>query len=386
MSDIASIPVDGPASAGLAAELAQEAGALSGLSTPALVVDGATLEANIRRMAGFGADAGVSLRPHAKTHKCAQIARRQLAAGAVGIATATVAEAEALAAEGIGDLLVTTPFMGTAVFARAVALARRGVRLSLTVDHGGQLEALTGALSPSDPVIDVLVDCDVGQRRTGVTSVGAAVGLARTIAAERRLSFAGLQGFAGQAQHLADPDERSAEATDAGRILKAISDALAGEGLAPGVITGSGTGTFAQDAAGPYSELQVGSYVFMDADYAQIVDTTGAPPPFAPSLFVLSTVVSVNRPGEVTIDAGTKSLAFNGPPPSVIVGVPAGSAYRFAGDEHGILNVPDGAPPPELGARVLVGATHCDPTVNLFSQLHVLSESGLEAWPVLARH
>jgi len=88
----------------------------------------------------------------------------------------------------------------------------------------------------------------------------------------------------------------------------------------------------------------------------------------------------------VTIDAGTKSLAFNGPPPSVIVGVPAGSAYRFAGDEHGILNVPDGAPPPELGARVLVGATHCDPTVNLFSQLHVLSESGLEAWPVLARH
>jgi D-serine deaminase-like pyridoxal phosphate-dependent protein len=129
------------------------------------------------------------------------------------------------------------------------------------------------------------------------------------IARQPELQFAGLQGFAGNAQHTPDPAERKAAAQNAADKLIALRDALAAEGLSPAIITGSGTGTQNFDASGPYTELQVGSYIFMDADYDRIRDERNQPPPFEPSLFVLATVTSVNRPGEVTVDAGTKALA-----------------------------------------------------------------------------
>ena len=190
----------------------------------------------------------------------------------------------------------------------------------------------------------------------------------------------------GPAQHVVDPVERKTVTAAAADRLRAISTALSEIGLPPRIITGSGTGTHADDAGNPYNELQVGSYVFMDADYARIVDTAGAGPPFAPSLFVLTTVVSVNRPGEVTVDAGTKALAVNGPPPCHILGTADGADYRFAGDEHGIITVPRGAAEPELGARLLLGATHCDPTVNLYGRMHAWMDGRLRTWPVLGRY
>jgi D-serine deaminase-like pyridoxal phosphate-dependent protein len=124
----------------------------------------------------------------------------------------------------------------------------------------------------------------------------------------------------------------------------------------------------------------------MDAEYARILDEAGRPPEFVPGLFVLTTVVSANRPGQVTVDAGTKSLATNGPPPCVLLGAPAGSTYHFAGDEHGIIGMPPEAEPPPLGSRLLLGATHCDPTVNLHSAYHVVREDGVERWPILGRY
>jgi D-serine deaminase-like pyridoxal phosphate-dependent protein len=128
--------------------------------------------------------------------------------------------------------------------------------------------------------------------------------------------------------------------------------------------------------AGPYTELQVGSYVFMDADYGRVRQDDGTPLPFAPALFVLATVVSANRDGQVTVDAGTKALAVNGPPPARFIGAPAGTTYTFAGDEHGTIKLPAGAPRPTVGARVLIEATHCDPTVNLHSEYHVVRRDG----------
>jgi D-serine deaminase-like pyridoxal phosphate-dependent protein len=151
-------------------------------------------------------------------------------------------------------------------------------------------------------------------------------------------------------------------------------------------MSGSGTGTFRQDSLGPYNELQAGSYVFMDADYARILDHEGNGPDFEPSLFVLATVISVNGPGQVTIDAGTKALATNGPPPSSLRGAPPGSTYRFAGDEHGLIVHPPAAVAPALGARVLIGATHCDPTVNLHGLMHAVSGNRCQRWHVRARH
>lgn len=359
--------------------------ALRDLETPALVVDRAALERNIARMSANAKQAGLALRPHAKTHKSAEIAALQMAAGAVGIACATVAEADMLAAAGIGGLLLTTPVMGETKFAR-LARIHREHGIAVVVDHPRQVEALAKQLEAGGRPLPVAVDVDVGQARTGVTDVADGVRLAQMIAAQPQLAFAGIQGFAGHAQHVADPGERQRVARKAAQTLRNFVDALSCSGLAPALVTGSGTGTYRQDCDGPYNELQVGSYVFMDSDYARIVDETGAGPSFEPSLFVLATVVSVNRPGEGTVDAGTKALATNGPPPRHILGAPTGTTYRFAGDEHGILTLPKDQPAPALGQRVLIGATHCDPTVNLHAGYHVVADDGVEVWPVRARY
>jgi D-serine deaminase-like pyridoxal phosphate-dependent protein len=359
--------------------------ALAGLSTPCLVVDGATLQRNIEKMASLARVAGVKLRPHAKTHKSPDIARRQMAAGAIGGACATLAEAEMLADAGIPGLLLTTPVMGGDVFARMAKL-NRAHGLTAVVDHPMQVEALAAALQTNDPPFGVLIDVDVGQGRTGIVEITDGVRLARMVAQQSKAKFAGVQGFAGNAQHTPDPVERRGAAQKASDKLIELRDTLAAEGLSPAVITGSGTGTQGLDANGPYTELQVGSYVFMDADYDRIRDERNEPPPFEPSLFVLATVISVNRPGEVTVDAGTKPLATNGPTPAVLRGVPSGTRYRFAGDEHGILSMPQGRSVPPLGTRILIGATHCDPTANLHACYFEIAESGATPRPILARH
>lgn len=329
--------------------------------------------------------AGMRLRPHAKTHKSTQIAALQIGAGATGIACATVSEAEVLASAGIGGLLLTAPQMGASKFNR-IARIHHEHSISLVVDHIKQVKGLAANVHPDDKALPVFVEVDVGQLRTGVTDIADGVRLAQAIAAHPRLNFAGIQGYAGHAQHIADPQERKIAARKAAEILRSFAAALAEAGLRPPVITGSGTGTYQQDSEGPYNELQVGSYVFMDSDYARILDETGSGPSFEPSLFVLATIVSVNWTGQVTVDAGTKALATNGPPPCHIIGTVKGGTYRFAGDEHGIVNIPDGQIAPELGDHLLIGATHCDPTVNLHSCYHVIGEGEAEIWRIRGRY
>jgi D-threonine aldolase len=359
---------------------------LRAVETPALVIDAAALQRNIEGMAAWAKQAGIALRPHAKTHKSAQIARLQKKAGATGIACATVAEAELLASSGIEDLLLTAPQMGEGKFAR-ISKINSAHEITVVVDHVRQVEGLAAGLGAGDKALSVLVDVDVGQARTGIANISEGVRLAQSIAASSRLKFGGVQGYAGHAQHIPRPDERNAAADKAADLLRRFAKALAEAGLNCRVVSGSGTGTYRRDVAGPYNELQVGSYVFMDSDYARIVDESGAGPCFEPSLFVLATVVSVNRPGQVTVDAGSKALATNGPPPCNVVGVPEGSSYRFAGDEHGIIGIPAGQNPPALGDRLLIGATHCDPTVNLHACYHVIDAGGhAETWPIGARY
>jgi D-serine deaminase-like pyridoxal phosphate-dependent protein len=356
------------------------------VDTPALVVDLGALRRNIEKMASIARRSGVSLRPHAKTHKSVEIARLQIGAGALGIACATVGEVAMLTAAGIPNLLLTAPVVDPAKFARLAALNRTSP-LTIALDHIEQVRAAAEAI-PLDqpPLLSIVVDTDVGQARTGVTSIAEGVALARAIASHPQLRFAGIQGFAGNAQHIPEPLARSAAAEKAAAMLSDFAVALAEVNLRPTIVTGSGTGTHVQDSVGPYTELQVGSYVFMDADYARIVDETGAGPPFEPSLFVMATVVSVNRANEVTVDAGTKALATNGPPPCKILGVAERAAYRFAGDEHGILTFPDGVRQPALGQRVLLGASHCDPTINLHAFYHVVEEAEMQIWPIAARY
>ena len=340
--------------------------------TPALVVEDAVLDANIATMAAFARQAGIRLRPHAKTHKSSLIAKRQLAAGAIGISCATILEAEALQAGGLSGLLLTSPVADPARAARLVALHRRSP-LAAVIDHSTQIDWLAAAVAPGDPPLDILVDIDLGQMRTGIVDIADAVHLARAIEGAAGLAFRGLQGFGGHIQHVVDAGEREAAVQGAARRLDAIKAALWEDGFGCAIVSGSGTGTYDDDTAGPYTELQVGSYLFMDADYRRL---QGRVWPFRSSLFVLATVVSVNRVGQVTVDAGVKALAFNGPSPDMLIGAPAGSRYQFAGDEHGIIHLPAGAPPPSPGARILIAATHCDPTVNNYSGYLFVSPGG----------
>lgn len=358
---------------------------LQDIATPALVIDGAALQRNIAAMADFGRANNIALRPHAKTHKSPRIAQMQIEAGAVGISCATVAEMEVMAVAGIPGLLLTTPVADRVKLARIAALADSS-DLALVVDHTDQIHMLNALLDTGSRPIQVLIDIDVGQHRTGVVATAETVALARLIAATPGMSFGGVQGFAGQVQHIIDHASRKSAAATARAVLDDHLRALGEAGITTPIVTGSGTGACAFDIAGTFTELQVGSYPFMDADYGRLQSESGTLP-FEPSLFVLATVTSVNRSGEFTVDAGVKALAFNGPVPSLMPGAPEGSIYRFGGDEHGMITLPVGAASPSLGSRVLLQATHCDPTVNLHAAYQVVGHNGhVETWPVTARY
>lgn len=349
--------------------------ALAGIATPALVIDYVALQDNIDRMATIADKHHIALRPHAKTHKCVEIARMQRDAGAVGIACATIREAEALAHAGITGLLITSPVVGGDKAARLAHLNRR-TRVTTVVDHPAQLDALRSALAPGDPPLGILVDVDIGHGRTGVATLQDGHVLARMAAQDPRVAFHGLQGYAGHVQHIVDPAARRTATRTAVETLRSLVSLLKADDVQCPIVSGSGTGAHAYDIDGPYTELQVGSYIFMDSDYGRVRQDDGSPLPFAPSLFVLASVVSANHEGQVTIDAGTKALAVNGPPPTRFIGVKAGATYAFAGDEHGIVTLPGDAPRPAPGARMLIEATHCDPTVNLHAKFNAVHRDG----------
>lgn len=357
------------------------------IPTPALVIDEAALDRNIAAMANFARRAGRSLRPHAKTHKSVVIARKQIEAGAIGICCATLPELHAMAEDGIGGLLLTAPVQDAAKIGSLIAIAKK-TPLMMAVDHPDQIAQLAGKLPAETNPIGVVVDIDVGQRRTGVCDIRDTIAIAKQASADTRLRFSGVQGYAGHVQHIPDFDERSREAARVFVLLGEHLAALRDAGMQAAIVSGGGTGTHDLDLGHePFTEIQAGSYVFMDADYARIRNRNGKGLPFECSLYMLTTVTSANRPGQLTVDAGTKSLAVNGPAPHVIVGVPEGAHFTFAGDEHGIISLPETNRAPRLGERLLMSVTHCDPTINLFSAVHAVSQTGdLQTWPVVGRN
>jgi D-serine deaminase-like pyridoxal phosphate-dependent protein len=357
------------------------------LATPALVIDRDALDRNLARMAEFARAHGTALRPHAKTHKSADLARRQLAAGAVGVCCAKLGEAEALADGGIPRLLITSPVVAEPAIRRLVELHRRCDELMVVVDHPAVAAALAAAAAEPARPLDVLIDIDPGFHRTGVASPAAALELAQRIRGLPQLRYRGVQFYCGVQQHIARFADRDAAIRERMQYLTSVIALLTEHQVAPAIITGAGTGTHRIDAAlGLYTEWQVGSYVFMDRQYAECELTGDGAAPFEYALFVETTVVSANHRGMATIDAGFKALATDGGPPAIVSGAPAGASYRFMGDEHGAVVDPAGAHVWQLGDRVRLAVPHCDPTVNLYDSYHVLSGDTLEAiWPVSAR-
>ncbi len=356
------------------------------LATPALIVDLDLLEENIARMAGFCEAENIALRPHAKSHKSREICRRQIAAGATGICCATLGEAEVMVAGGIANILITSPLAGDAKIDRLAALNAGAAGLIAVSDHPDNVAALNQAVEAATRRLKVLVDLDIGQQRTGATSVDAAVGLARRVDGAPHLEFAGVQAYGGHLQHVPDFSARAVAAGEASQRLRDVVEALEAAGLAPTIVTGAGTGTYEIDTElGLYNELQAGSYIFMDVEYADEALWPDSGPLFEAALFVQTTVISANRADQATTDAGLKAFATDGPLPVLARGAPDGAAYRFTGDEFGCVDLP---PDTELalGSVIECVVPHCDPTVNLYDQYHcVRGDTLVDIWPVDAR-
>jgi D-serine deaminase-like pyridoxal phosphate-dependent protein len=361
----------------LAQAMIGEPGSRFRLPTPALILDEEALDANIARMAER-TRGKVALRPHAKTHKCSWIARKQIAAGAVGVCCAKVGEAEALSEAGIRDILLTSPVADPAMPRRLCDIAAVDSGFTCAVDHPETVSALADESTRRGVSIKVVIDIDVGLMRTGVAGTTEALALANHIAQYQSLTLVGVQGYGGHWQHIPGLAARRAAVHSGMQALHRSVEALKSAGHGIEIITGGGTGTVEADLAiGVLNELQPGSYVFMDAQYFDAIgdDADGA---FGTSLWVSSQVVSVNAGPIVTIDAGLKAFATDGPPPRPAGTRFAESTYGFFGDEHGALTRPGGAPV-GLGERVELLTPHCDPTVDRYDAYHVVHADRLAA-------
>lgn len=371
----------------LHAHLIGRQGSRADLNTPVLVLDLDALDRNIAAMATLAATHGVGLRPHAKTHKSVDIARRQIAAGASGVCCAKIGEAEVLAEGGIAGILITSPVAAPQAIARLAALAAQAKGLMAVVDHPVVAERIDAALAAAEATLDIVIDIDPGIARTGVASAQAAVALAQAIATLPNLRYQGVQYYCGSQQHITDHAERRVAIVERTAYLETIIAALTDAGFAPAIVTGSGTGTHRIDLdLGVFTELQAGSYVFVDKQYLDCDLTGDGTIPFETSLAVDARVVSANHAGLVTIDAGFKSLSTDGGVAVVQRGAPENAFFAFMGDEHAALIAPGIGEQLAPGDPVSLTVPHCDPTVNLYDHYHVVEGEMLVAiWPVSAR-
>jgi len=358
---------------------------LDEIDTPALLIDLDPFERNIAKMASFASANGVRLRPHAKTHKCPTIARKQIDAGAVGQCCQKVGEAEALVRGGVRDVFVSNQVVGEQKLRRLAALAKEAT-VGLCFDAAEQVDAASRAATEAGVMIGGYVEIEVGMQRCGVSAPEAARDLAMRIAAAPGLAFVGLQAYHGSAQHLPTWDERRAAIERSAAIVRDTVQSLRAAGLTSPAITGAGTGTFRiEGTSGLWNELQAGSYVFMDTDYARIGgEGGGSYDEFEHSLFVLSTVMSTPTTDRAIVDAGLKAYSAEKGPPWVH-GRP-GLEVTGVSDEHGKIIVSRDAQRLRLGDKVMLIPGHCDPTVNLHDWYVCVRDGRVETlWPITAR-
>jgi D-serine deaminase-like pyridoxal phosphate-dependent protein len=349
---------------------------ISQVDTPALLLDLDKVERNLDTMAAHFEGHRVKLRPHAKTHKTATIARMQLDRGAIGICCAKLGEAEVLADGGITGVLITTEIVGDEKLRRLIALTPRAQPI-VVVDDARAAQLLSAAVTAAGIQLDVLIDIDVGQHRTGSAPGEPAVALGRAVAAMPGLRLRGLQGYEGHVQHIAGLEERRTANAAAMSLLCTTADAFAVAGLATDIVTTGGTGSAVFAATfDAITDVQPGSYVVMDSQYGDIAGIG-----FENALTVLATVLSVRETWAV-VDAGRKALSDDG---GVLRAIGVDADFRLAGDEHGKLLFA-GAPSLPLGATVEFVPSHCDTTINLYDE-YVVHRNGtvVDRWPIVGR-
>jgi D-serine deaminase-like pyridoxal phosphate-dependent protein len=358
------------------------------LPTPALVIDLDAMESNLDKMSSFYRGKNAKLRPHTKTHKCPLLAKRQVADGAVGLCAAKVSEAEVMVEAGIEKVLITSPVTSKEKIQRVVDLAKKSAGVSIVVDQEQNVRDFDLAAGAAGVKLPVLIDLNVGTDRTGIAIGKSALDLAVSIRKSTHLAFQGLQAYAGHLMHQRGFEYRRQNSqVTMGRAVE-FRRTLERAGFEVGILTGGGTGTYNIDSdIDGITDVQVGSYLFMDVNYRNVGGQNGPVyDDFRPSLLVLGTAISQPAKGRITIDAGVKAFATDQEPPDPL-SLP-GVSYRFAGDEHGILEFRDPRGPAEvkLGDKVLLIASHCDPTVNLYDHYFPFrNERVEEMWPISAR-
>ena len=388
----ASVWIPRPVKGFSAAEVRQLAldGAVSKweLDTPCLCVDLDRLDRNLDRMRTTVARNGIASRPHAKTHKCPAIARLQMSTGSVGICTAKISEAEVMFEHGIEQILLTTVNVTARKIRRAMQLRRWCAGFIQSVDTAANAEELSAAAGEAGVTADIVIDVDPGGHRTGITPGAPALELAQLVDTLPGLTLRGLLCYDGGAQHVTGFTERRARALSR---LEAAADTAARmtrSGLDTGIFSGGGTGTYNIDHETPgLTDVQVGSYVFMDAQYLAI---GGAEDPevysdFEPSLTVLTTVLNAQYEGRATTDAGAKANTINRPWP--IVAGETGMTYTSGSDEFGSIRYAEGASRTyAVGDKLELIVSHCDPVVNLYDQLYGVRGDTVEVvWPIAGR-
>ena len=355
------------------------------LDTPSLVLDIDIFEDNLRKMRDFAASHGKKLRPHAKTHKCPEIAKRQLNAGnCAGVCAAKLSEAEKLAESGIEDILITSPVTAPWKILRLAELNKRIGNLQVTVDNAEQLKML--AENANDKKIHVIIDVDPEMGRTGV-AFDEVLHFGRFAAQFPQLVLDGVQCYAGHLQHINSLSERMAESTRLMRKGAEVFSALKNEVPTCQIFTGTGTGTsYADVLIDEVTDIQVGSYCMMDTEYLNIEHGGGG---YRAALRMISSVISANHAGNATVDAGTKAIYVTpASPPQVIENNKLRTDIKYSwdfGDEHGHLMFS-----PEIvmkaGDRVEFAVSHCDPTVNLFDELWIVQgENVIDRWDISLR-
>jgi D-serine deaminase-like pyridoxal phosphate-dependent protein len=357
----------------------------SELDTPCLVVDLDILEKNLETMEAHAASFGKRLRPHAKTHKCSRLAKKQMEAGAVGICVAKVSEAEVLVKGGLKGVLITSPVVTRYKIARLMDCLSVDPDLMVVVDNAVNAHHLNDDAREKNLRLNVLVDLDPGMGRTGVV-FQAGLTMGQWIQNLPALRLRGVQCYAGHVQHIPSFQERSRLSQEWMKKAAEVFRQFQQAGLPAEIFTGTGTGTYEIDCLIPeLTDMQVGSYTLMDAEYIHIGSSRNPSRfvQFPPALTLLTTVISANHNGFVTVDAGLKALYHHGGVPFALNPSIPGLQYEWRGDEHGQITLPSPSRKVEVGEVLEMVVSHVDPTVNLHDFLYGTRNGVVtEIWPV----
>ena len=352
---------------------------LEEIDTPSLIIDLDLMEHNIKTMADFFKTTTAKLRPHVKTHKCPIISHKQVRAGAIGVTCAKLGEAEVMVEAGISSVLIANQIVGETKIKRLINLAKHG-EITVAIDDYSNVKHLARASELNDVKLNILIEVDVGNNRCGVPPKEPALQLAKEASSYSSLNFKGLLGYEGFCQNIRSIEERRLKTIEAMEKLVSTRNLLEDHGFDIETVSAGGTGTHMITSNYPgVTEIEAGSYVFMDATYSRVEGLEK----FSQALTVLTTVVSTPKPSIAICDAGLKTISTEFGMP-IVKGID-GVIYERASEEHGRLRV-DGDKKFKVGDKLELVVTHCCTNTNLFDVFHCIRDGRLEAiWKIAAR-